>query len=135
MRRAREHGCLISFDVNYRQALWPIGETPAPHILKAAGMADIVKFSREELEALFGEVAELSSDLLAEKVRPLATGWQCRETSRRHWHLQYVAAHILPCTTEHLMLCLQLTGYSTLCRKLPEFHVPAVFASAILDYS
>lgn len=69
MRRARNHGCLVSFDVNYRQPLWPADEEPAPHILKAAGMADIVKFSREELEALFGEGAELSGDLLAEGVR------------------------------------------------------------------
>lgn len=71
MRRARNHGCLVSFDVNYRQPLWPAGEVPAPHILKAAGMADIVKFSREELEALFGERAELSGDLLTEGIRLL----------------------------------------------------------------
>ncbi|MCR8914587.1 hypothetical protein [Marinobacter panjinensis] len=43
--------------MNCRQLLWPADERPAPHILKAAGMADIVKFSREELEALFGESA------------------------------------------------------------------------------
>nr|WP_284047996.1 carbohydrate kinase [Marinobacter sp. ATCH36] len=71
MRRAREHGCLVSFDVNYRQPLWPAAEVPAPHILKAASMADIVKFSREELEALFGEGADLSDDLLTEKVQLL----------------------------------------------------------------
>ncbi|MDF0749279.1 carbohydrate kinase [Marinobacter sp. 71-i] len=71
MRRAREHGCLVSFDVNYRQALWPDDEVPAQHILKAAGMADIVKFSREELEALFGEGADLSGNLLKEGVRLL----------------------------------------------------------------
>ncbi|MDK8462804.1 carbohydrate kinase [Marinobacter sp. SS13-12] len=69
MRRAREHDCLVSFDVNYRQPLWPADEGPAPHILKAAGMADIVKFSREELEALFGKSAGLADDLLAEAVQ------------------------------------------------------------------
>lgn len=71
MRRARECGCLISFDVNFRQPLWPAGEEPTPHILKAAGMADIVKFSREELEALFGEGAELPVELMADRVRLL----------------------------------------------------------------
>lgn len=71
MRRAREHGCLVSFDVNYRQPLWPAGEVPVAHILKAANMADIVKFSREELEALFGEGVELPHGLLAEKIRLL----------------------------------------------------------------
>ncbi|MBL3555918.1 MULTISPECIES: carbohydrate kinase family protein [Marinobacter] len=63
MRRARAHNCLVSFDVNYRPPLWPTGESPAPHILTAATMADIVKFSREELEALFGEGVEPPGDL------------------------------------------------------------------------
>lgn len=71
MQRARAHGCLVSFDVNYRQSLWPAGEAPEPHILKAARMADIVKFSREEMEALFGEGADLGDDLLAENVQLL----------------------------------------------------------------
>ncbi|KPQ02804.1 carbohydrate kinase [Marinobacter sp. HL-58] len=71
VRRARAHGCLVSFDVNYRQPLWPEHEEPAPHILKAARLADIVKFSREELEAQFGEGADLSADLLAEQVQLL----------------------------------------------------------------
>lgn len=65
MRRAREQGCLVSFDVNYRPGLWPDHETPATHILEAAEMADIVKFSREELEALFGKGAELSEHLFS----------------------------------------------------------------------
>lgn len=71
MQRARAYGCLISFDVNYRQPLWPAGEAPAPHIRTAAGMADIVKFSREELEALFGKDADLSGELLSERVQLL----------------------------------------------------------------
>ncbi len=71
IQRARACGCLISFDVNYRQPLWPAREDPAPHIRRAAGMADIIKFSREELEALFGKDAELSGELLAESVQLL----------------------------------------------------------------
>ncbi|HEY9121067.1 MAG TPA: PfkB family carbohydrate kinase, partial [Marinobacter sp.] len=60
---AKAHGCLVSFDVNYRRLLWPVGEEPAPHILTAANMADIVKFSREELEALFGEGVDFPDGL------------------------------------------------------------------------
>ncbi|MDL0431020.1 carbohydrate kinase [Marinobacter sp. TBZ242] len=71
MQRARQHGCLVSFDVNYRHPLWPDGEAPARHILKAAKMADIVKFSREELEALFGDDARLPHNLQADNVRLL----------------------------------------------------------------
>lgn len=63
MQRARAQGCLVSFDVNYRQPLWLAGEEPALHILTAANMADIVKFSREELEALFGKRVELPAGL------------------------------------------------------------------------
>ena len=57
--------------MNYRQPLWPAGEEPAPAILTAIGMADIVKFSREELDAVFGEGAELSAELVAEGVQLL----------------------------------------------------------------
>lgn len=71
VRRARAHGCLVSFDVNYRQPLWPVGEMPAPHILRAAAMADIVKFSREELEALFGKDTDLSDELADQGVKLL----------------------------------------------------------------
>lgn len=51
--RARAAGCLVSFDINYRPSLWP-GGSPAPEQIRAmAGMADLVKFSREELLALY----------------------------------------------------------------------------------
>lgn len=90
MQRARHHGCLVSFDVNYRAALWPCDEAPASHVLKAAGMADIVKFSRDELEALFGRDADLSAELQARGVQLLLisdgekplTAW-CRDRTLR----------------------------------------------------
>lgn len=51
---ARAQGCLVSFDVNYRAPLWRQPEVAPQRILELARAADVVKFSREELEALFG---------------------------------------------------------------------------------
>lgn len=52
MRRAREAGGLVSFDVNLRPALWRPDDDPAPAIGKALARADVVKMSREELDYL-----------------------------------------------------------------------------------
>ena len=49
MRRARDAGALVSFDMNLRPALWPRGEDPAPIIWRAIALADFVKLSAEEL--------------------------------------------------------------------------------------
>jgi fructokinase len=49
MRRARDAGALVSFDMNLRPALWPRGVNPAPTILPAIALADFVKLSAEEL--------------------------------------------------------------------------------------
>lgn len=54
VRRARDVGCLISLDVNFRPGLWPRPAEAAGVIETLAGSADLVKFSREELEALYG---------------------------------------------------------------------------------
>ena len=52
MRRARDAGALVSFDMNLRPALWPRGENPAPTIWQALALADFVKLSAEELAFL-----------------------------------------------------------------------------------
>lgn len=52
MRRAREAGVLVSFDMNLRPALWPPGVDPGPRIRSALALADIVKLSAEELAFL-----------------------------------------------------------------------------------
>lgn len=49
MRRARDAGAMVSFDMNLRTALWPRGENPAPTIWRALALADFVKLSAEEL--------------------------------------------------------------------------------------
>ena len=53
--RARGAGCLVSFDVNYRKPLWPDPERAPEQIRALALEADLVKFSREELTALYGD--------------------------------------------------------------------------------
>lgn len=53
--RARKAGCLVSFDVNYREPLWPDPERAAEQIRALALEADLVKFSREELAELYGD--------------------------------------------------------------------------------
>jgi 2-dehydro-3-deoxygluconokinase len=48
-------GPVVSFDVNYRQALWPQGrEQAAQALLRLAGAADTVFVGRDEAESLWG---------------------------------------------------------------------------------
>lgn len=65
LARARAHGCLVSFDVNYRAPLWPAPEMAPGRILEVARQADLVKFSQEELTALYpGEEPALVASLI-----------------------------------------------------------------------
>ena len=56
--RARKAGCLVSFDVNYREPLWPDPERAPEQIRALALEADLVKFSQEELTALYGHQSD-----------------------------------------------------------------------------
>jgi len=64
MRRARDAGVLVSFDMNLRPALWPQGVDPGPRIHAALALADLIKLSAEELAFLAdmagGEAAALN---------------------------------------------------------------------------
>lgn len=60
--RARKAGCLVSFDVNYREPLWPDPERAAEQIRALALEADLVKFSREELAELYGDQGDAMVD-------------------------------------------------------------------------
>nr|WP_272926206.1 sugar kinase [Streptomyces sp. SID8379] len=52
--RAPDHGTLLSFDLNYRPALWSSREEAADALLTLARRADIVLVGRDEGEALWG---------------------------------------------------------------------------------
>jgi 2-dehydro-3-deoxygluconokinase len=54
LERRRSAGLPVSFDVNYRPALWPDAATAAAALLSAAQRADIVFVGRDEAEALWG---------------------------------------------------------------------------------
>lgn len=52
LRRARQAGVLVSFDMNLRPALWPAGVDSYPRIRQALALADVVKLSADELSFL-----------------------------------------------------------------------------------
>ena len=67
-RTARENGCLVSYDPNYRASLWSSQEE-AVRVMKAAlPLCDILKISDEELPLLTGTTdPEMGSRILAEQ--------------------------------------------------------------------
>ncbi|MGH8427952.1 MAG: carbohydrate kinase family protein [Gammaproteobacteria bacterium] len=52
MRRARDAGALVSFDMNLRPALWPRGSDPTPLLWAALENAALVKLSADEFAFL-----------------------------------------------------------------------------------
>ncbi len=51
---AKEHGAFISYDPNYREALWENKEAAIEQMRGAARLADVIKVSDEELPLLTG---------------------------------------------------------------------------------
>jgi fructokinase len=70
MRRARDAGALVSFDLNLRPALWQQGAEPLPRLWQALAQADLVKLSAEELDYL--AIAAGGADAVRERL------WQGR---------------------------------------------------------
>lgn len=58
MRRARQAGALVSFDLNLRPALWPRGVEARPYVWPALLLADVVKLSAEEFDWLANNAGE-----------------------------------------------------------------------------
>ena len=52
MQLAREHGALVSMDLNLRPSLWPEGFDAAPRLWEALAQADIIKLCRSEADFL-----------------------------------------------------------------------------------
>ncbi|PQQ65936.1 carbohydrate kinase family protein [Acetivibrio saccincola] len=64
-RIAKESGAIVSYDPNYRPALWNSEQEACHEMLKAIGYADLVKVSEEELLLLTGcEDFSLGADKL-----------------------------------------------------------------------
>ena len=55
VEQAREHGAVLSFDVNLRHNLWPTGAADVETVNRFVYGADIVKFSAEEFAYLCGD--------------------------------------------------------------------------------
>ncbi|MEN5116392.1 carbohydrate kinase [Luteimonas sp. TWI662] len=55
MARAAREGALVSFDLNWRPALWSAGTDPTPTLWRALTHAHLVKLSAEELTFLAGD--------------------------------------------------------------------------------
>lgn len=67
-KKAKELGALISYDPNYRAALWPDKKTAIDAMLEPLELVDILKVSDEELPLLTGTTdPEKGSALLREK--------------------------------------------------------------------
>lgn len=58
IKRAKESGCIISYDPNLRIPLWDCTENAKSNILEAMQLADLVKISEEECEFLFPGLCE-----------------------------------------------------------------------------
>lgn len=54
LRRAREAGAIVSYDPNYRPALWPLREEAISQMRAPLPLTDIVKLSEEEALMLSG---------------------------------------------------------------------------------
>lgn len=71
VERARAAGAVISYDPNYRPALWPDAETAALHMRSMVPYVDVMKLSDEETVLLTGETdpAAAAAALLAQGVK------------------------------------------------------------------
>lgn len=54
LETAREAGCIISYDPNYRASLWPSAEVAAEYMRKVIPYANLLKMSAEEVVLLTG---------------------------------------------------------------------------------
>lgn len=58
VRKAREAGFIVSFDINLRHNLWPADFDPTPSVWEAIEHCDLLKLCTEELEFLCREMSE-----------------------------------------------------------------------------
>ena len=64
IEKARQAGAKISFDVNLRHNLWAEGHADVSRVNTFVNKADVLKFSREEIEYLTGDIDSYVQRLL-----------------------------------------------------------------------
>lgn len=71
---ARDHGCALSYDPNYRANLWPSAEAAAEQMRSIVSLMDLMKVSDEECELMTGHAdpAEAATVLLAQGPKVVA---------------------------------------------------------------
>lgn len=67
-RAARENGCLVSYDPNYRASLWSSQEEAVREMKNALPLCDILKISDEELPLLTGTTDPAQGSALLSKL-------------------------------------------------------------------
>lgn len=74
IKKAKEHGSLISYDPNYRASLWADIETAKEHMRSLVPYADIMKISDEETALLtdYEEVEQAAAELCKKGVKVAA---------------------------------------------------------------
>ncbi|MBS5451035.1 MAG: carbohydrate kinase [Coriobacteriia bacterium] len=74
VREAADAGALISYDPNYRPALWPDAQTAIEEMTGPLGSADLLKLNHDEAHLVFGtaDASEAANMALARGVRLVA---------------------------------------------------------------
>src|SRR5690606_9417236 len=94
---AADAGALVSFDVNYRAALWQSAADARPQLDRALSCAQIIKLSESELAFIAGSAdPEAAHDLLRQDVRLvlLSAGAQGVHAIMRGAHLHVPAFRV-----------------------------------------
>jgi 2-dehydro-3-deoxygluconokinase len=79
LRLSREKGSLVSFDVNYRAALWPDILTAGAKLLELASLCDLVFVGLDEAERIWG----ITSPEAVRAILPDVTRLVVKDGSRR----------------------------------------------------
>ena len=87
---AREMGVTISFDLNYRSALWKWGKKPGEVMAELVSYCDIAIGNEEDADAVFGIKAP-ETDVVAGKVEAEKYVYVCEEMKRRFPNLKTIA--------------------------------------------
>ena len=89
-KTAREMGLTISFDINYRSALWKWGRKPGEVMSELVPYCDVAIGNEEDAEAVFGIKAP-DTDVVHGKVEAESYLYVCQEMKKRFPNLKIIA--------------------------------------------